>query len=143
VTELSAGRDGELRGVVENRSEASRSIARTDVPGASRVTFGLDKEKLRRDAGASRTEFDKSLTSLELKLDELSTRSKHFTAEERVAVDRQIAELESTCDAIARKIERHESATGTELFELERDIKTSLQEATAAVDRALESSKSK
>jgi hypothetical protein len=115
------------------------TIDRTDVPGASRVTFGLDKEKLRRDAGTSRTEFDKSLRSFKLKIDELRTRTSHFAAEERSAADHQIEQFETTHDEIARKIDRLAVATESEFHELEREIKASLDEAMAAVDRALES----
>jgi hypothetical protein len=119
------------------------TIDRTDVPGASRITLGLDKDHFRRDVGATHTESAETLASFKLKVDELKTRSKHAAGEEKVALDLQVEGFEAKRDEIARQVDRLGDASAADFGELRSDIKKSLDEQGAAIDHALASSRSK
>jgi hypothetical protein len=119
------------------------TIDRTDVPGASRITLGLDKDHFRRDAGASHTESAETIASFRLKVDELKTRSNEAAGEAKVTLDRQVEAFEVKRDEIAQKIDRLGDAAASEFTELRSEIKKSLDQEGAAIDHALASSKSK
>lgn len=113
------------------------TVDRTDVPGATRVTFGLDKDQVRRDADASRTALDDALRSFKLKIDELKSDSSKLKDSEKAALDRQIKEFEARRDELSRQLDEVEDLSEPEATERKREIRKALDEATAALDKAL------
>ena len=118
-------------------------IGGANTPNDSRVTFALDKDKVRQDTGKAKTEFSDAMDDLDKKIDELKARAKVVTPEERAKLDVHVIALERQRDDLKTKIARMAETTGDALVELKDDIKISLAEIGKALDRAFAELKSK
>jgi len=115
------------------------TVERSGTPDSPRITFGLDKNRVKHDADVQRAKFDDAMQSLDHKIDDLKARAKTATADQKAALDRTVADLEVERDAIRAKIDRLTAETDEKLATLRQDIQRQLDAIGAKVDHALSS----
>jgi len=117
------------------------SVSETNASGSEQVTFGLDKEKLKQDLHSAHSTLDQKMRDFEAQLAKLKERAKAASADQRVALDRQIQELEGDRDRISNKLTDLKSASGDKAKQLGDEIHAALDKSRAALDKTLESLK--
>jgi hypothetical protein len=115
------------------------SVSRTDTADATRVTFGLDKDKLEHDFQSSKEDFDDALKKFDTKLTQLKQRAQAAAADRKPALEKTVSEFERDREAVSKRIGEFMTATHARMIELKADIKASLERMRTAIDRALES----
>ena len=113
------------------------TVERTGTSDAPKITFGLDKNRVKSDADAQKQKFDEAIQALQRKIDELKSKAKTASASEKERLDQAAADLETQRDVLRAKIDRLDAESKEKVADLRREIQQELDEARADADRAL------
>jgi len=104
----------------------------------TKVTFGLDREKLEDDLRIAKAKVDSKQRSIDEKMLRLRERASRATAETKVAIDDELKELDLERQEIARKLDSMKTTTGDKLRELKDEIVAALDRVEDRLDKALD-----
>jgi len=113
------------------------TVERSGTADAPKITFGLDKNRVKHEADAQKAKFDDAMQSLQRKIDDLKSRAKTATPEEKAKLDQAARSLEAERDVIRAKIDRLSAETDEKIADLRADIQQRLDQVAADADRAL------
>jgi DNA anti-recombination protein RmuC len=115
------------------------SVSETDAGDSTRVTFGLDKDKVKRDFQSSKEDFDDALKKFDSKLTQLKQRTQAAAADRKAALELKVSDFERDREAVSKRIDEFKTASHAHMSELKADIEAMLDRMRTAIDRVLES----
>jgi uncharacterized protein YukE len=115
------------------------TVSETDTGDSTRVTFGLDKDKARREFQSSKEDFDDALKKFDSKLTQLKQHAQGAAADRKAALEKKISDFERDREAVSKRIDEFMTASHAHMGDLKADIKAMLDRMRTAIDRALES----
>src|SRR6185295_4699520 len=86
------------------------SVSKTQTDDTTRITFGLDKDKAKKDFQSTQSNFEDGLRNVDAKIDQLKLRAQSAVADRKVALDRQLADFDDERTEISKKFEEWKTA---------------------------------